>query len=150
MLTSGTHRRELSGGVAATTNNRMELQAAIEALASLKEPCTVAFHTDSKYVQNGISAWLFSWKRNGWRTKSGQPVKNADLWRSLDSAAARHRIQWHWLKGHAGHAENERCDVLANAAIDSIQRAHTREQLRAALREFTAATLASPSVRELF
>lgn len=139
VLTFGAVRKELSGGVPATTNNRMELQAAIEALASLKEPCLVEFFTDSKYVQNGISSWVAGWKRNGWLTKARQPVKNADLWRTLDALASKHRIKWQWLKGHAGHAENERCDVLANQAIDAIQRDHSREQLRVALREFTAA-----------
>lgn len=129
----------------ATTNNRMELQAAIEGLAALTEPCAVEFFTDSKYVQNGISTWLAGWKRNGWRTKAKQPVKNADLWRALDSAAARHRIQWRWLKGHAGHEANERCDVLANAAIDRIQREFTREQLRASLRDFIATTSPEPA-----
>jgi len=149
VLTFGNVRKELSGGVPATTNNRMELQAAIEGLASLKEPCHVEFFTDSKYVQNGISSWVYGWKRNGWLTKARQPVKNADLWRALDAAASRHRIKWQWLKGHAGHAENERCDVLANAAIDAIQREHTREQLRAALQQFTAANSPEPA-RELF
>jgi len=149
VLSFGPHRKELSGGVPATTNNRMELQAAIEGLASLAEPCAVEFFTDSKYVQNGISSWLAGWKRNGWQTKARQPVKNADLWRALDSAAARHRIQWRWLKGHAGHEANERCDVLANEAIDRIQREHSREQLRASLREFVAASEPAPA-RELF
>jgi ribonuclease HI len=116
----------------------MELQAAIEALQTLKRPCEVEFFTDSKYVQNGISLWLAGWKRGGWRTKAKQPVKNADLWRALDEASSRHTIQWRWLKGHAGHAENERCDALANAAIDKIQREFSREQLKSHLREFIA------------
>jgi ribonuclease HI len=145
VLSSGERRKELSGGVPATTNNRMELQAAIEGLAALREPCQVEFFTDSKYVQNGISSWLAGWKRNGWRTKAKQPVKNADLWRALDSAAARHRITWRWLKGHAGHAANERCDALANEAIDRIQREFTREQLRASLRDFNATNAAEPA-----
>ena len=139
VLVCGAARKELSGGAAAATNNRMELQAAIEALRSLKQPCEVEFFTDSKYVQNGIAQWVAGWKRNGWRTKAKQPVKNADLWRDLDAAAARHRITWRWLKGHAGHAENERCDVLANAAIDKIQAEHSPEQLKILLREFIAA-----------
>jgi ribonuclease HI len=144
VLVSGTTRRELSGGAPATTNNRMELQAAIEALTSLEEHCAVEFFTDSKYVQNGITSWLAGWKRGGWLTKARQPVKNADLWRALDAAATPHRVQWRWLKGHAGHAENERCDVLANAAIDNIQATHTAADLRERLRAFTA-DAASPS-----
>jgi ribonuclease HI len=140
VLAHGEQRRELSGGVPATTNNRMELQAAIEALSSLKQPCMVEFFTDSKYVQNGISQWLAGWKRNGWRTAAKQPVKNADLWRALDAAAARHEIQWKWLKGHAGHAENERCDVLANESIDKILADYSPERLKECLGEFVAAT----------
>jgi len=150
VLEYGEHRREISGGAAATTNNRMELQAAIAALESLREPCEVEFFTDSKYVQTGVSQWIWGWKRNGWMTKSKQPVKNADLWRALDAAASRHKIAWRWLKGHAGHPGNERCDVLANAEIDKIQKSHTREQLRAALREFTAAPAAAEPAAELF
>lgn len=139
VLVYGKHRKELSGGVPATTNNRMELEAAIGALSSLREPCVVEFYTDSKYVQNGISEWLKGWKFNGWRTKAKQPVKNADLWRTLDALAARHRITWRWLKGHAGHAENERCDVLANMAMDQIQKEYTAVQLAALRKEFVAA-----------
>jgi ribonuclease HI len=142
VLAYGGISRELSGGAPATTNNRMELQAAIEALASLKQPCQVKFFTDSKYVQNGIALWLAGWKRNGWRTKAKQPVKNADLWRALDDAASPHRIEWEWLKGHAGHEGNERCDVLANAAIDRIQADFSREELKARLREFVEANAA--------
>jgi ribonuclease HI len=138
VLEYGAHRKELSGGSPATTNNRMELQAAIEALDSLREPCEIEFFTDSRYVQNGVSAWIWGWKRNGWRTKAGQPVKNADLWRALDTAASRHKVKWQWLKGHAGHEGNERCDALANAAIDRIQAQYSREQLKACLREFNA------------
>ncbi|MGA7392047.1 MAG: ribonuclease HI [Terrimicrobiaceae bacterium] len=116
-LAYGPHHRELSGGVPATTNNRMELQAAIEALSALNERCEVEFYTDSKYVKNGVSSWLSKWKRNGWKTKSKKLVKNDDLWRALDSHASKHLVKWHWLKGHAGHAGNERCDQLANAEI---------------------------------
>jgi ribonuclease HI len=136
VLTHGEQRKELSGGSPATTNNRMELQAAIEALNSLKQPCEVEFHTDSKYVQNGIASWVAGWKRNGWRTSAKQPVKNSDLWRELDAAAARHRVTWHWVKGHAGHAENERCDALANEAIDRIQREHSPAELKKLLADF--------------
>lgn len=138
VLTFGNARKELSGGEPATTNNRMELQAAIAALDSLNQPCEIEFHTDSKYVQAGIAQWVANWKRNGWRTAARQPVRNADLWRSLDTAAARHRIEWKWLKGHAGHAENERCDALANEAIDRIQAAHTPAQLKKLLEDFRA------------
>ena len=136
VLTSGNHRREISGGVAATTNNRMELQAAIEALAALKVPCEVTFFTDSNYVKNGVTEWIFGWKRNGWMTKAKQPVKNADLWRELDRHTQRHEITWQWLKGHAGHAENERCDVLANEAIAQIRKDFPPEHLRRALDVF--------------
>jgi ribonuclease HI len=104
VLTSGSHRREVSGAVSATTNNRMELQAAIEAFAALKRPCAVEFHTDSNYLRDGITQWLPGWQRNGWRTKSKQPVKNADLWRQLAEAVAQHQVNWHWVKGHAGDA----------------------------------------------
>ncbi|MGC1479712.1 MAG: ribonuclease HI [Chthoniobacterales bacterium] len=113
-------RKELSGGADLTTNNRMELQAAISALRALVQPCEVEFFTDSKYVQNGISSWLAGWKKNGWMTKARQPVKNVDLWKQLDEAASLHTIEWRWLKGHAGHAENERCDELANVAMDGL------------------------------
>jgi len=138
VLEHGGHRRELSGGAPATTNNRMELQAAIEALAALKEPCEVDFHTDSQYLKNGVSGWVKQWKRNGWKTAAKQPVKNEDLWRALDAQAARHRIRWHWVKGHAGFAGNERCDQLAGAEIAKIRRAHTPGQLKALLAQFVA------------
>jgi ribonuclease HI len=138
VLACGPHQREISGGVPATTNNRMELQAAIEALAALKRPCEVEFHTDSNYLKNGVTAWLFGWKRNGWKTKSKQPVKNEDLWRRLDAVTAAHKVTWHWLKGHAGHAGNERCDELANLAIEAVKQRSSRDQLKASLREFIA------------
>jgi ribonuclease HI len=138
VLEYGQHRRELSGGVPATTNNRMELQAAIEALSGLKEPCEVEFYTDSEYLKNGVSGWLTKWKRNGWRTKSRKPVKNEDLWRALDSVASRHKVKWNWLKGHAGHPGNERCDQLANAEIAKIKATFTPEQLKGMLAEFSA------------
>ena len=110
------HERELSGGEAATTNNRMELMAAIMALEALKKPCTVIVTTDSQYVRKGITEWMVNWKRNGWRTASKKPVKNDDLWRRLDEAVARHQVRWDWVKGHSGHPENERADELASAA----------------------------------
>jgi len=125
VLTVGSQRRELSGGAPITNNNRMELQAAIEALNALPEPSVVALHTDSKYVRDGITKWLFGWKRNGWRTKTREPVKNEDLWRQLDAAVARHKVTWHWVKGHAGNAGNERCDRLAQKAIAAIKQKPT-------------------------
>jgi len=140
VLTYGKHSRELKGGVPATTNNRMELQAAIEALQILKEPCQIDFYTDSQYVRQGISQWIAGWKRNGWRTSSKQPVKNADLWRELDTATSRHHIQWHWVKGHAGHAGNERCDELANEAIAAVKASHTPRQLAELLEAFKASS----------
>lgn len=112
--------RELFGGEAHTTNNRMELMAAIAALEALTRPCRVRLHTDSKYVQQGISEWLANWKRRGWKTADKKPVKNEDLWRRLDEAASRHQIEWLWVKGHAGHDGNERADALANRGVESI------------------------------
>lgn len=138
VLEYGRHRRELSGGEPATTNNRMELLAAIRALEALKEPCSVEFFTDSEYVRNGITSWLAEWKANGWRTKKKKAVKNEDLWRELEAAAARHTIEWKWLKGHAGHVGNERCDQLSQVEIDRIKKSHTQEQLNQALIELAA------------
>jgi ribonuclease HI len=109
--------KELSGGEANTTNNRMELMAAISALGALKEPCAVDLYTDSNYVKDGISGWIEGWKRNGWRTASKQPVKNAELWQALDEARKRHKVTWHWVRGHAGHPENERADELARMGM---------------------------------
>lgn len=111
------NERELSGGEPATTNNRMELMAVIEALNALKKPVRAVVHTDSQYVQKGISEWIHGWKRKGWKTASGSPVKNVDLWQALDSAARAHQVEWKWVKGHAGHPENERVDRLARDAI---------------------------------
>ena len=113
ILVSGAHKKELSGGVPATTNNRMELQAAIEALAALKQPCEVEFHTDSNYLRDGITKWIKNWKRNGWRTADRKPVKNVELWQRLDLARTPHQVEWIWVKGHAGHDGNERADALA-------------------------------------
>ena len=121
LLRYGEHERELSGGEAETTNNRMELTAAIEGLRALTRPCRVDLYTDSEYVRRGITEWLARWKTNGWRTAGRRPVKNADLWQALDEAAARHRIEWHWVKGHSGHPENERADALANLGIDAME-----------------------------
>jgi ribonuclease HI len=109
--------KELFGGEAVTTNNRMELLAAISALNALKEPCEVLLHTDSKYVMDGISGWIHGWKRNGWKTADKKPVKNGELWQALDEANARHKVKWHWVKGHAGHIENERADELARMGM---------------------------------
>ncbi len=109
--------KELFGGERETTNNRMELTAVIRALETLTRPCRVRLHTDSKYVQQGISEWIHGWKRNGWRTSNKQPVKNADLWRLLDEQATKHAVEWLWVKGHAGHPENERADALANRGV---------------------------------
>lgn len=113
-------QRELCGGEHETTNNRMELTAAIEALDGLKEACDVTLYTDSNYVRNGITQWLANWKRNGWRTAAKKPVKNADLWKRLDSACVRHQIDWHWVKGHSGDPGNEAADALANKGIDQM------------------------------
>jgi ribonuclease HI len=120
LLRHGAHEKELYGGEAETTNNRMELMAAIVALESLKRPCEVTLTTDSQYVRLGITQWMAKWKRNGWKTAGREPVKNQDLWRRLDEAAGRHRVHWKWIKGHSGHPENEQADALANRAIDEL------------------------------
>lgn len=117
------HERELWGGEPMTTNNRMELMAAIMALETLKRPCTVDLHTDSQYLRNGITQWIAGWKANGWRTALKQPVKNADLWQRLDEARQRHKVTWHWVRGHAGHPGNERADRLALRGIKEQQTA---------------------------
>jgi len=111
--------RELAGGEPDTTNNRMELKAVIEGLAALKRSCKVAVYTDSQYVQKGISEWIHSWKRRGWKTADNKPVKNIDLWQALDAEVAKHKVTWHWVKGHAGHPENERADALARQGLAS-------------------------------
>jgi ribonuclease HI len=121
ILQSGGHTKELKGGEEHTTNNRMELMAAISALEALKKPCRVDLYTDSQYVRNGISGWIHGWKRNGWRTADKKPVKNMDLWQRLDAALARHDVTWHWVKGHAGHDLNERADTLARAGIAELR-----------------------------
>lgn len=113
ILRFGEHEKELSGGESETTNNRMELMAAIEALNALKRPCAVDLYTDSTYVRSGIKEWMYGWKRKNWRTAANKPVKNADLWQALDAARERHDVTWHWVKGHAGHPDNERADELA-------------------------------------
>ena len=121
ILESGAHRKELSGGEPQSTNNRMELMAAISALEALKGPSRVDLWTDSNYVRDGITKWIHGWRRNGWKTADKKPVKNAELWQRLDEATKRHQIEWHWLKGHAGHPENERADELAREAIKALR-----------------------------
>ncbi len=121
ILESGEHRKELSGGEAASTNNRMELMAAIAALEALKGSSRVDLWTDSVYVRDGITKWIHGWRRNGWKTADKKPVKNVELWQRLDEATKRHTIEWHWLKGHAGHPENERADELAREAIKALR-----------------------------
>lgn len=120
ILRFGVHEKELRGSEAETTNNRMELMAAIAALEALTEPCSVALTTDSQYLRQGVTQWLAGWKCNGWKTSNKQPVKNQDLWQRIDAVSQRHQIEWLWVKGHSGHDENERCDQLANLAIDEM------------------------------
>ena len=122
VLISGEHRKEISGGEADTTNNRMELMAAIAALETIKKPAHVDLTTDSVYLRDGITKWIHGWRRNGWKTADRKLVKNVDLWQRLDKAAATHMINWRWVKGHAGHPENERCDELARAALDPFRK----------------------------
>jgi ribonuclease HI len=121
LLRTGGKERELSGGETPTTNNRMELMAAIEALKALKRPCRVRLFTDSVYVRDGITKWIHGWRRNGWRTSDRKPVKNAELWQQLLDAAAPHRIEWKWVKGHSGHPENDRVDAIACAQADKLR-----------------------------
>ena len=131
LLCYGAHEKELKGGEALTTNNRMELTAAIEALESLKRSCVVRLHTDSQYLRGGVTGWLDSWKRNGWRTSDRKPVKNEDLWRRLDAAAGRHDVEWFWVRGHAGDERNERADRLAREGMAPYRReaqGHPRDQ----------------------
>jgi len=121
ILRKGDSEKELFGGEALTTNNRMEMMAVIEALRALKGPVQARVHTDSQYVQKGISEWIHGWKRRGWKTANKEPVKNEDLWREMDRLAAQHEIEWIWVKGHAGHAENERADELANKGMRQLR-----------------------------
>lgn len=130
VLRHGAGIRELSGGCPATTNNKMELTAAIEALRSLAESSEVELWTDSEYVQKGMTAWLAGWKTRGWRNVAKQPVKNAELWRELDALASGHAVSWRWLKGHAGHPDNERADRLAAAEIKAIYERHGKQELK--------------------
>jgi len=121
ILEWGDHKKELKGGDPHTTNNRMELMAAISALETLKRPCAVDIHTDSQYLRDGITRWIHGWKKNGWKTADKKPVKNVDLWQRLEQALSRHTVRWHWVKGHAGHDLNERADELAREAIAELR-----------------------------
>jgi len=123
ILRFGEHEKELNGGEFETTNNQMELRAAIESLNALKEPCLVSLHTDSQYVKGGITGWIEGWKRNGWKTSAKKPVKNEELWRALEQARDRHDVSWHWVKGHAGHPDNERADELARQGMEPYKNA---------------------------
>ena len=129
-LVAGEHERELCGGESLTTNNRMELTAAIEALAALKRECRVQLYTDSQYVRNGITEWLPQWKKRGWKTADRKPVKNADLWVRLEQEIARHEVHWHWVRGHSGHEGNERADALANRGLEDERKESGREGKR--------------------
>lgn len=128
LLRFGGREKELSGGEPLTTNNRMELMAAIAGLEALKRPCTIALTTDSQYVKRGVEEWMARWRANGWRTSDRQPVKNQDLWERLSAALASHRVTWHWVKGHTGHAENERVDVLARDAALAMRGGELRAE----------------------
>lgn len=121
LMRYGTHEKTLKGAEAHTTNNRMELQAAIAALQAIKRPCPIVLTTDSNYLKDGITKWLANWKKNGWKTAGKQAVKNEDLWRQLDSLVAQHNIRWQWIKGHSGHPGNETADCLANEAINALR-----------------------------
>ena len=120
-LVAGNSEKEICGGTRDTTNNRMELQAVIEALSILKRPCDVVLHTDSQYVQKGISEWIHGWKARGWKTAAKAPVKNVDLWQALDAAQAVHQVEWRWVRGHNGHPGNERADQLANLGVETVR-----------------------------
>jgi ribonuclease HI len=121
-MRAGGHEKELFGGESPTTNNRMELTAVIEALATLKRPCKVAIYTDSEYVKNGMTTWIYNWKRRGWRTADNKPVKNVELWQRLDALVQQHQVAWHWVRGHTGDPGNEKADELANKGVASVKR----------------------------
>ena len=120
-MRSGSHERELCGGATLTTNNQMELQAVIEGLRTLDQPCQVTLHVDSSYVMNGMRSWITGWKRNGWKTAAKKPVKNVELWQALDLEVGRHTVHWVWVKGHSGDPGNERADALANQGVDTVR-----------------------------
>jgi ribonuclease HI len=122
LLVADGHEKEIFGGELNTTNNRMELRAVIEALTTLTRPCEVVLHTDSQYVQKGISEWIHGWKKRGWKTAAKEPVKNEDLWKALDAIQATHAVDWRWVRGHNGHPGNERADVLANRGVDTVRK----------------------------
>ena len=133
--------KELSGGEPATTNNRMELKAALEGLRALKEPCEVLIYTDSQYLRQGITGWIKRWKVTGWRSvRTKAPIKNIDLWQALDAAVAGHRVEWRWVKGHAGHQHYEQCDQLARHAVLQVKKRYSPPQLKALLAEFNRST----------
>ena len=121
LVADGGHQKEIFGGELNTTNNRMELKAVIEALGALNRPCHVVLHTDSQYVQKGISEWIHGWKARGWKTAAKEPVKNDDLWKALDAAQSQHQVEWRWVRGHNGHPGNERADILANMGVDTVR-----------------------------
>jgi len=146
ILEYGAVRKEISGGVIATTNNRMELTAALEALNRLKERCAVDLFTDSEYLRNGITKWIHGWKAKGWKKGT---IKNIDLWKGLDAAASRHQIAWHWVRGHAGHPLNERCDVLAVQETKKFQTSHTNAERKAARAAFVAERVGVPEQPDL-
>lgn len=150
VLAYGARCKEISGGEPATSNNRMELLAAIRALEALKEPCEVELFTDSEYLREGITKWVAGWKARGWMRTLKKAVKNDDLWRKLDELATQHRIAWHWLRGHAGHTGNERCDALARAEIERIRTQFTPAQLAALLEQFKAERAATAEQPGLF
>jgi ribonuclease HI len=146
VLEYGGVRKEISGGVIATTNNRMEICAALEALLRLKEPCQVDVFTDSEYLRDGITKWIHAWKAKGWKKKT---IKNMDLWQAMDAAVSRHKVGWHWVRGHAGHPLNERCDLLATQEAKKFKARHTAQELKTACDEFLAGRSQLPGQPEL-
>jgi ribonuclease HI len=144
VLRYGDQVREIAGGEPATTNNRMELQAALSALLAVKQACEITLFTDSEYLRQGITAWVPRWRANHWRTIDRKPVKNEDLWRQLHEVASQHHVSWQWLKGHAGHPDNELCDELARAEVAKICRQHSREKLAALRAAFIASRAPNP------
>lgn len=150
ILEYGTMRREISGADPATTNNRMELEAAIRALEALNQACEIECTTDSQYVRKGVTEWIRGWRVRGWLTKSKEPVKNEDLWRKLDGLCQKHKVTWHWVKGHSGHPLNERCDALAVAAIAALKRTMPSGELKARLAEFKRGRAVSEREQALF